>query len=395
MVANRNLLKGRRILFVFGCLDLGGSERQGLLLGRYLKDTCHADVRVLALSRKPGRVSELCDEYGIPWEGMGFRWSRIRPHRVWELFRLSRHLKKNSAEILMPYYTLPNVACGLVWRYSSARLCIWNQRDHGLLLTGNPWHRTAVGKTPVFISNSECGMDFLRKSYDLSGKPTHVIHNGIVLSPPEADREQWRSRLGLPANAFAACMLANLGPYKDHLTLARAWQEVSEYATSKGRKAFLLLAGKMDGRVTGLQHLIDELGLTDNIRLLGMVNDVSGLLHASDLCVHSAISEGCPNAVLEAMAAGLPVAGTDIPGIREAVGAEGASFLTPVGDHVGMAEKIKLLMADPELRKSYGSALRNRVKSEFSVERMCTASVQIINNSLATAMNPERQKRSQ
>jgi glycosyltransferase involved in cell wall biosynthesis len=386
---NREMLRGLKILFVFGCLDLGGSERQGLHLARYLKATCDADVHVLALSSKPGRVSELCDEYGIPWQGMALHWSRLWPHRILELYRFLDRLKQLSADVLLPYYSLPNTICGLVWKKSSALACIWNQRDHGLLLTRDTWHKAAVRNISTFIANSECGKDFLQHTYGLSDERVQIIHNGISLPRPIADRQQWRDRLGLSSNDFAACMLANLGPYKDHQSLVLAWQIIAERAASTQQKAVLLLAGRGDdARTAGLKRLIDERGLADNVRLIGMVNDISGLLHASDIYIHSSLTEGSPNAILEAMAAGLPVVGTDIPGIREAVGPEGTAYLTQVGDYHGMAETIKTLMDDVALRNNYGMTLKARVETNFSMEQMCSASARVIATALSAAMNP-------
>lgn len=387
MTEKHPALQGNKVLFVFGCLDLGGSERQGLYLARYLKENCGAHVRVLALSKKPGRVSELCDEYGIPCEGMSLHWSRFWPQRVLQLYRFLCRLKRLSPDILMPYYSLPNTVCGLVWEKSPARCCIWNQRDDGLLLSKDAWHRTAVSKASAFIANSGSGRDFLLQTYALPQDRVQVIHNGITLSPPRMDRQQWRDRLGLAADDFAACMLANLGPYKDHRSLVRSWQAVSAHAAERGRRAVLLLAGRTDAGEPGLRRLIAELGLTEDVRLLGMVDDVSGLLQASDICVHSSFTEGCPNAVLEAMAAGLPVAGTDIQGIREAIGAEGAAFLTPVGNHGAMSDAITLLMDDAGLRSEYGRALQKRIAEEFSMEQMGSRSASAIADALANSIS--------
>jgi glycosyltransferase involved in cell wall biosynthesis len=366
-------------MFVFGCFDLGGSERQGFHLARHLKEECAADVHVVSLSEKPGRLAEMCDEYGIPQHVVRLHWSGFLPLRLRELSRFSAELARLKPDILLPYYTLPNTVCGLVWRKVGARLAVWNQRDEGLLLTRNIWHRTAVKRTPLFITNADGGRDFLVRTYGIDPGRVTVIHNGISLAPPLADRSQWRTRLAIGADCFVACMIANLGPYKDHETLLRAWQIVSDNAQPGAKRPVLLLAGKPDKSEAALKALASRLSLGYAVRFLGKVDDITGLLSAADLCIHSSKTEGCPNAVLEAMAAGVPVIGTDIPGVREAVGEAGSEFLVPVGDHRKMADAIVRLMGDPNLRSRYGEALKKRIDEEFSLEQMCRNTVKLLN----------------
>ena len=94
-----------------------------------------------------------------------------------------------------------------------------------------------------------------------------------------------------------------------------------------------MLAGRPEGRRELLEVLARDLGLGERVRFVGDVDDVAGLLGASDVGVLSSTPlEGCPNAVIESMAAGLPVVGTDIPGVREALGDEGRPFLVAAED---------------------------------------------------------------
>ncbi len=374
-------LKGTRIFFVFGCLDLGGSERQGLRLAAYLKEECGADVRVIGLRDKTGPVADLCDREKIPWHAVRFSWPRFWPLRLKELARFSRWLRTRKPDILMPYYTLPNTVCGLTWKRGGARLCIWNQRDAGLILTRGFWHRKAIGEVPLFIANSMEGREFLVRTYGLETERISLVHNGVLLPPPLRNREEWRSDLGLTNDDFVACMIANLGPYKDHATLLNAWKEVIKKSANHARP-ILLIAGKPDGSEKQLRKLAEQLGLGTSVIFLGSVDDISGLLSSADLCIHSSISEGCPNGVLEAMAAGLPVVATDLPGIREAVGPEGLRFLAPPGNPLGLAEEILLFQNDPELRKQIGSHMKDRIEAEFSVSRLGEKTAEILCNAL-------------
>src|SRR5215203_7381277 len=120
-------------------------------------------------------------------------------------------------------------------------------------------------------------------------------------------------------------MVADLHSNKDHATLLRAWRKIVMTCN-----AVLVLAGRHDDAYESLVVLSYELGIERNVRFAGHVSDVPGLLSAVDIGVFSSLSEGCPNGVLECMAAGLAVAGTDIEGLREVTGC--SELLTPVGD---------------------------------------------------------------
>jgi glycosyltransferase involved in cell wall biosynthesis len=131
-----------------------------------------------------------------------------------------------------------------------------------------------------------------------------------------------------------------------------------------------MLAGRFDNMYGSLRALAVNLGIQDNVRFLGQVADISILLGAIDLGVFSSRFEGCPNGVLECMAAGLAVVATDIPGIREAVGPSVYRFLVPPGDAEALANKIIELAADPCLRAELGKLNAHRAREVFSLERM-------------------------
>ena len=104
----------------------------------------------------------------------------------------------------------------------------------------------------------------------------------------------------------------------------------------------------------------------------------AGLLSAVDAGVFSSRSEGCPNAVLEKMAAGLPVAGTHVECIREVAGPAGARFLAPLEDHEGLASCLMTLANDLPLRSAIGAQNRERVRNNYDPLRMCKETVALL-----------------
>jgi glycosyltransferase involved in cell wall biosynthesis len=114
------------------------------------------------------------------------------------------------------------------------------------------------------------------------------------------------------------------------------------------------------------------LGLAERVKFIGEVpfNQVPEFLAAMDICVLPSLSEGMSNTLLEYMAAGKPVVATSVGGNPELVDHEVNGFLIPPSDHQTMADKLLLLLNNPELRFEMGVNARNKVKSEFGVDAM-------------------------
>ena len=421
-------IEGRRIVMVLEYLEPGGAELQALALARQLKERHGARVEIWGFM-PPGRIVELCAESGIPWRHVPFRWSWGRLDVLRQLVRLGRALRSARPDVILPYTRQPNVACGLVWRWSGARVVAWNQRDAGMELTDGRLERRAVDQTPLFLSNSRHAAEMLTWRYAVPPDRVRVVPNGIELEPPRRDRADWRRELGVPDDAIMATMVANLHRFKDHETVVDAWalvaralrgweetepgrsgqsptlQKPAEEAGSsvlEGRlpcrppaspqpprarptRAVLVLAGRDGGMTAGLKQRAFDRGLSgDDIRFPGQVDDVPGLLAASDLAVFSSRAEGCPNAILECMASGLAVAATDIPGIREAVG-DDYEWLAPAGDAETLARRVLGLIGDPAARRAAADGLKQRAERVFGVQQMADRTAAILAGALADA----------
>jgi glycosyltransferase involved in cell wall biosynthesis len=346
----------KRVVFVLGNLELGGAERQALILARYLTEREQADVEIWGFNRS-GPVADICEQLRITW--------RVVPC---ELRKVARLLRQAQPDILLPYTLIPNVVCGLVWQRTGACLCVWNQRDEGIF--DARWQHRAAQQTPLFISNSQAGARYLIDKLNVDANKVHVIRNGIEVSQPQFDRHAWRLRLEIEETSFVACMVANLHANKDHETLLRAWSRVVQHK----RDAVLVLAGRHYGAYESLVQLTNELGIAANVRFAGQVSDVAGLLSAVDLGVFSSRSEGCPNGVLECMAAGLAVVGTDITGIRET----GIQFLAPPGDAERFAQIVVELANDPALCATIGKSNQTQIKERYNAQRMCEETVALL-----------------
>jgi glycosyltransferase involved in cell wall biosynthesis len=195
-------------------------------------------------------------------------------------------------------------------------------------------------------------------------EPAATIPNGIALedsAPPGAGAE-WRAANGFGADDLLVLSVARLEPQKNPLGLIEAFRR----ALGGVPHAHLLLAG--DG------SLRDEAqrDLPARVHLLGARTDVPALLAAADVFALASDWEGHPIAIMEAMAAGLPVAATAVGGVPELVEHNATGLLTPPRDMAALGAALAALAGDAELRRRMGKAARER-SAGFGVAAMASA----------------------
>jgi len=201
----------------------------------------------------------------------------------------------------------------------------------------------------------------------LSKKVRYIPH-GLPLNqykPLSVPKPGYRERLQIPPDAPLLGCVAQLVPVKDHPTLLQAIAKVPN--------AHLLLAGSTTDSdyQNYLIRLSSELNISARVHFLGNVQNIPEFLAEIDLFILPTMGrgEGCPVALLEAMACGKACIATDIPGSRDLIiDGESGILVTPSSPEV-LAHAINRLVASPEERKRLGTNARKRVEQNFSIER--------------------------
>lgn len=363
-----------RIVILISVFERGGAERQAFLLARELRQRHDVDAEVWALLF-PGEYARDFEAAGIPTEVIGFRWPRSKAHFLWQLPRVIRHLRRKRIDVLMPFTTWPNVVAGLTYRLAGIRHCIWGERHAGGERVQGFEHLAAT-QYKRFIANSTAGAEFLADEMRIERNRIFYVPNGVELPQPDPGMH-WRKQLDLAPGQLLTVKVANLTAFKDHATLLRAWRIVQDNWTS-GAPPVLALAGYHGDRSKNLQALVNQSGLDSTVRFLGSVKDVPTLLDACDLAVFSSRREGMPNGVLECMAAGKAVIATDLPGVRDALGPAASTWTVPAAQVDPMAARLLDVLQDRGKRVAQGKANLDRIRSEFSVERMASAQLSLI-----------------
>ncbi|MBI2298881.1 MAG: glycosyltransferase, partial [Armatimonadetes bacterium] len=188
---------------------------------------------------------------------------------------------------------------------------------------------------------SGAGRGWLVARQGLAPERIEVVPNGIdVAYYASGERAAARAELGLNDGMVAIGTAGRMVPVKDHALLLRAFTRLREGMPS----ARLVLAG--DGPLReATEALARELGIASDTQFLGLRQDVPNVLAALDVFCLPSRSEGLPLAILEAMAAGLPVVATAVGGVVESVEAR-VGRLGPAGDAAALAAALAELACD-------------------------------------------------
>jgi len=289
------------------------------------------------------------------------------PSGLLGLRKIARLLRRERAELLVSYHTasdlLGPVAARLVGR--PALSC---RRDDGF--TKKPIHVRAQRVVNHLVSGMIVVSEAVARAVEQSeGYPRHrvrVIWNGEDLARFAPGPSPVRAELGLAQDALVCVCVSSLTPVKDHATLLRAFARLA----AGHERAQLLIVG--DGPLRAeLEALADELA-PGRVRFLGHRGDVPDVLRAADVYLQTSRTEGFSNAILQAMASGLPVVTTAVGGNVELVSRSCGELCAP-GDVAALAAALARLAEDPERRRRTGTAARVRVEERGSIASMAAA----------------------
>ncbi len=179
-----------------------------------------------------------------------------------------------------------------------------------------------------------------------------------------ARRRAIRESLGLSDDQIVLLTVSRLTRDKGYHEMIEAVRILRE----SGHRFKLLAAGSGKDEAS-IRRAVAEAGVEDSFRLLGWRDDVADLYCAADIFVFASHREGLPVAPIEAMASGLPVVMSDIPGCREEVEDGVSGLLFPTGDARGLADCVAGLIRHPDRRAEIACEARKRAR-RFDVENV-------------------------
>jgi glycosyltransferase involved in cell wall biosynthesis len=221
-----------------------------------------------------------------------------------------------------------------------------------------------LSRSDAVVAISRQIEDYYRRNLSLRKDKIYFINNGIDLEPYRGrNGDRLREELGIKRKEIVLGSVGNLRREKNHKLLISAFTKVAKEIGN----IHLVLAGRdlMEGEI---QRFAEETGLKEKIHLLGERDDVPELLGIFDIFCLPSLYEGMPLTLLEAMASGVPVIGADVLGINEVIKNNVNGLLFPNNDEKKLADLIKILLKDSDLRKRISQEGRSCVERYYSLD---------------------------
>lgn len=373
-----DITKPENVAYVLPGLGAGGTEKHVLDLAERIDRRRFSPLVVSTAGG--GHLEGEVRASGIPVHVLEYRGLSLSPGKAGPLYRDARAffrtfsdiLRKEEVRIVHSYLPAANVLGTIVATTCRTPVKIVSKRALCRYKEGHPvfsrFENLANLAADAVMVNSLAVAEDVRRTERFVGKKMFLVYNGIdaAPSPSEGLPPSPPADLGIPSDAVLIPYVANIREDKAHLCLVDAARSVAAACPS----ARILFVGREGSEAAPVREKIRALGLEETVLLAGPRRDVPSILASSRIVAHPGEQEGFSNAILEAMAAGLPVVASRAGGNPEAVVEGETGFLVSPGDAKAFAQAILRLIEDPGLAKRMGDAGRRRVAERFSLVRM-------------------------
>lgn len=363
----------RRVLLILPSYGIGGAERYALRLINHAK-THGLEWHVTSVLSQHRALEDAFREVGaaVHHQSPGY----AHPWQAWRFFRFLRGYEFHAV------MSLNGVFAGLALtlaRFAGVPIRIaWHRRSTPAYapsplrtLYANLSRLLLASSSTRILSNSAAALDMYHPTVWRASPKYKVIPNGVDsarFSPNPTARARLRSELGTSEDTLVIGHVGRVDPAKDHETLFAAVRLIRQGQ----RDVRLVLAGPGTDdphlRTRVAEHGIGAITVT-----LGPRDDVQDWYNAFDIFAFPSVTEGQPNALIEAMLSGVRVVATDIPGIREALPPSQEAYLVPPRDPSALAKAIERRAAEP---LSMTDQVRQWAVDRYDLERNLSLALQ-------------------
>jgi glycosyltransferase involved in cell wall biosynthesis len=344
---------------------MGGTERFVLRVATYLDRARFAPM--IGCFSEDGEFRKLVPEdvpvrvYPIPH---GF----AHPAGWLTLVALARDLRRLGVDVLMTSHNYTNVRAGVAARLAGVPL-VTGQR--GRLKPNRKRDRVFAALADLFaariIANSQAIANETLDRDPISPNKIRVVPNGVLFADYAALRRQrdaTRRALGVPQDAPLIVCVARVQREKGQQVLIEALARLEPQTPAP----WLLLAG--GGDLDAMREHARKHKLGERVVLPGMIDDIPALLAASDYFVLPSLTESFPNALVEAMQAGLPCIASRVGGVAEVLTHEQTGLLVEPSEVSQLAQALTRLLTDAELAARLGKQARSLIEKQYTLGRM-------------------------
>ncbi|MFA4890436.1 MAG: glycosyltransferase family 4 protein [Candidatus Paceibacterota bacterium] len=358
-----------KILFLINELRRGGAQRAFVNQINYLagkgNDVCLAIIlKESSASYLPDLILDKNKIYFLsekPLGGLG------------SLLKLNRLAKKEEIEIIYSTLEYSNIIARLA-KLLRPKLRIFIRESN--IADKKTFLFKAVDMLLNFlpekiIAVSEAVKESLKKYQPFYASKIVTLYNGVVI-PTDGD-----SRASRDSKEVKILNVGGIRRQKDQLFLLEVFKKI----IGTNKKVRLFIVGDGPER-RNLENFIIRENLGNFVKITGRISDekiLADYYRQSDIFALSSLWEGCPNALLEAMAYGLAPVSTEVGGATEIIEDGKSGFLVPVGDKDAFFNKINILINNSGLRNQIGREARNRVKNKYSLDKQVDTLFKIFN----------------
>ena len=358
---------------------MGGSERQLVYLANGLAYRGH-DIMIVTM-------------YSIEAFGGFAMSSRIRVRSIkkrdrWNLlspfFRLFQLVQNEKPDILHGYGAIPNLVLTITKIFPRSPLLVYGVRSAYMNYKDYDWTAKLAadlevrfsGLADVIIANSSAGLNYARRR-GMSLSKLRLVENGLdcgCFRPNFKSREWARLELGIGEHETLVGFVGRNDPVKD---LPNFIEGVSAAMRTSQHLKALVVGGVSEDVLHGLEELINSKNLSNRVYWRAPTKDIVTWLSGMDIFVSSSYGESSSNAILEAMACGLPCVVTDVGESARVVSDFGE--VVPSKNSSALAEGIKRLAdLSPDARRTMGHRGRQSVCSRFGVDILTDRSEELL-----------------
>lgn len=360
-----------RLLFVTSGLTRGGAE--GFLVRLAVRLSARGHVCAVAPFGSHTPLAEPLVAAGIEVAQLGN--GVLRPS-----LRLVRFARRFRPDVIQGWMYRGNLAALLAASLARRKpALVWSVRQGLNDLASSPWPTRLSMSAGARLSRHPFAIvynaDSAARQHAAAGftpARSRVIPNGIdVATTPRVAgaAAATRARLGLSVTAFVVALLARWHPVKNHRGFARA---AGLFARRRPEARFLLAGAGIDAANATLASWLREEGIADRVLLLGERSDVPELLEAADVATLASHGEALPNALLEAMAAGVPCVAPGVGDIPALIGATGVVVRADDAPALAAGWEQLAAMTDAE-RRALGERARGRAAERYGLDRAVLA----------------------
>ncbi len=351
-------------MFVIWSLGLGGAEQVVIRLAAGLDRRRFTPV--ICCMNEPGPFASQATSQGIEVIAL-----HKRPGIDLKMLRqLTQLMKARDVRIVHAHLWGASFWGRLAARMSGVPIIIVH--EHGM----QPWRgglhflcdRWLAGRTNRALFASAQVMRTYQEKTGINPATCTMIPNGVALTVPDANRETLRQQRGWALDERVIISVGRLSPEKGYEDLLKAFALLAPRTPN----VRLVLVGDGAQRAA-LQTLQAQLGLNGRVTFAGQQQDVAGWLAAADLYVQPSRREGLPLAVLEAMAAGVPVVATDVGDLAQVIMDGRNGYLVPAQQPEALAEKLVTLVQQLDRQQAVIDAAKALVRERYSDAHMVQA----------------------